>query len=634
MQNNDIRTACILLNIFPEDTAEIIKRKYRKKMKQYHPDMNIGSDIDFATEMAKQINWAYEYVMSHLPELHTGNRYSCSSIPTEEVDPTENTGRAAKQRKRYKKREYKQNKNAYFKRGSGFSCWDPQDETFAKFQKDILSTVLEELKKRLFNLYVTYAENDLRQTNFTYQQLEYVYFGLFSHGTVADLSASLSEEYINPKKLFRLRFDPELFLTTSHKQKEFKITCKLKNTRKYGQINWLNNTFPGASLELLESFSITTLRKTFVLVNSDQNPIGELADESLALILISLIRKNTVKASACLKEASASGIYVMLTITILDDSDEFYFVDNKKHIDKVLRSFDLQATDFIRAYMRVISSEDPNSEWNNWRIKDSSKKANISVCLYKLRVVDNGIGKPPAFFTFKSIGCLLGFPSQLIEHIYNTICTLVHCIYTGNISFLQAQKLLSYTVSEYELEICCKRKCPFEVSLSVLRYIEDSHLDTENNRTRSQAKKDEEPSYDEISSLIYLEERTLLSQKTSKQTASYNLFCQFMDLYEPYVFNSEYRKAYLHYALSAINALPSIMQKRKRMRSDYEKKHPSIAYYHAPIFERALSVCEKYNELSTKKEVLKKAIEYYSTFHPRGNLSEKERFVKEYESLS
>lgn len=70
------------------------------------------------------------------------------------------------------------------------------------------------------------------------------------------------------------------------------------------------------------------------------------------------------------------------------------------------------------------------------------------------------------------------------------------------------------------------------------------------------------------------------------------------------------------------------------MRSDYEKKHPSIAYYHAPIFERALSVCEKYNELSTKKEVLKKAIEYYSTFHPRGNLSEKERFVKEYESLS
>lgn len=91
----------------------------------------------------------------------------------------------------------------------------------------------------------------------------------------------------------------------------------------------------------------------------------------------------------------------MLTITILDDSDEFYFVDNKKHIDKVLRSFDLQATDFIRAYMRVISSEDPNSEWNNWRIKDSSKKANISVYLYKLRVVDNGIGKPPAFFTFK-----------------------------------------------------------------------------------------------------------------------------------------------------------------------------------------------------------------------------------------
>ena len=65
MQNNDIRTACILLNIFPEDTAEIIKRKYRKKMKQYHPDMNIGSDIDFATEMAKQINWAWT-CMNHM----------------------------------------------------------------------------------------------------------------------------------------------------------------------------------------------------------------------------------------------------------------------------------------------------------------------------------------------------------------------------------------------------------------------------------------------------------------------------------------------------------------------------------------------------------------------------------------
>ena len=43
----------------------------------------------------------------------------------------------------------------------------------------------------------------------------------------------------------------------------------------------------------------------------------------------------------------------------------------------------------------------------------------------------------------------------------------------------------------------------------------------------------------------------------------YALFVQSCQEYEPYVFNSEYRKAYLHYALSAINALPSIYAEKE-----------------------------------------------------------------------
>ena len=70
MQNTELESALRLLGAQPEDSALVIKRKYRALVRRYHPDeaagggSDLGTDEGGAAEALRRIIRAYETVRS------------------------------------------------------------------------------------------------------------------------------------------------------------------------------------------------------------------------------------------------------------------------------------------------------------------------------------------------------------------------------------------------------------------------------------------------------------------------------------------------------------------------------------------------------------------------------------------
>lgn len=354
-----------ILNATRIDTLDDIKKKYRQMLKQYHPDVCSHLSEEEATQKAKEINWAFEKVRDSLLSdtiVVTGGNESYYNTSTSytyyNATYTEKEAKKKHTDSSAKKRAQRENKNAYWKVGNNFYCWDPDEEFFNEFAYRCENACKEILQEEIKNILSTY---NLVDSEASYN-LQGILTTLLKFSFRDKIFGLIQAEYIKPYYSFvrymnEYRIEDEYY--NGEKIRKYVFDNYLRETAGENTIH-IERCKAGQTLQLCLLKDHPVYPYSIEIQTLDGYSLG-LMNPPFATFMYLLIENGALDVSASVKEiitraekgprARQADIIVEFNVSLLKEIKNEEFISKRKEIETEVNKLRRIISNVIRTYI-------------------------------------------------------------------------------------------------------------------------------------------------------------------------------------------------------------------------------------------------------------------------------------------